>query len=440
MPCKSYTLADANDLKALRDMLAERSRLGQSSSDGDIEEKVRAIMDNVKQNGLEAVIEYTRQFDAADFGHNLFRVPADRINHAAGTINRDDMRIIMEAAENIRTFHQYEVPKAWFSYPREDMVVGQIFFPMHRAGLYVPGGQGGETPLISSLLMTTIPAQVAGVQEIAVVTPPRADGTVNPYILATAFHLGIKEVYACGSAWAIAALAYGAGPLAPVEVIAGPGNIWVNTAKRLLMGEVGIDMVAGPSEIAIYAEPSARPAWIAADMLSQAEHDPLASSICVIIDKNLEQPIREELKKQLATLPRAELAASSLQKWGAIVTADDVDHAFGLINEIAPEHLELMCEHVWDILPKVRAAGAVFVGEYSAEALGDYYAGPNHVLPTMGTARFTAGLGVQTFMRRSNILSAAPQMAINAADSVARLARLEGLEAHARAAEIRKQK
>lgn len=438
MPCTSYTLNNAADLAALRAVLDNRRRLGQSA-DGGVEPKVRAIMEDVRQNGLDAVLKYTREFDSPDFAANLFRVPQDRINHAAATINRNDMRIIQEAAANIRAFHQYEVKKAWFSYPHEDLVFGQMFTPIRRAGLYVPGGQGGETPLISSLLMTAIPAQVAGVPEIAVMTPPMADGNINPYIMAAAFHLGIKEIYACGSAWGIAALAYGAGPLAPVDVIAGPGNIWVNTAKRLLIGEVGIDMIAGPSEIVIYADHTARPAWIAADMLGQAEHDPLASSICVITDAKLEAPIKAELKKQLSSLPRAEQAAASLKNWGGIVKADDADSAFALINKIAPEHLELMCEHIWDMLPKVRAAGAVFVGEYSAESLGDYFAGPNHVLPTMGTARFTSGLGVHTFTRRSNILSAAPKMALAAADAVARLARLEGLEAHARAAEIRKQ-
>lgn len=437
MPCTSYTLSLEVDLTALRAMLDERRRVGQASGDQSIELKVRAIMEAVRRDGLEAVLKYTQEFDSPDFTPTLFRVPPEMLHMAAGTVNRDDMRIIKEAMHNVRTFHQYEIQKAWFSYLNEDMVMGQMYTPVRRAGLYVPGGQGGETPLISSLIMTAVPAQVAGVHEIAVITPPRKDGSVNPYILATAFHLGLTEVYACGSAWGIAALAYGAGPLAPVDVIAGPGNIWVNTAKRMLIGEVGIDMVAGPSEIAIYADSTARPGWIAADMLAQAEHDALASSICVISNKNLEAPIRAELKKQLADLPRAEQAAASLKNWGAIVYAGNEDEAFALLNELAPEHLELMCSNPWDVIPRVRAAGAVFVGENTAESLGDYYAGPNHVLPTMGTARFTSGLGVPTFMRRSNVLCAAPKMAQDAAASVARMARLEGLEAHARAAEIR---
>ena len=437
MSCTIYNLSIESDLAALRAMLDERRRVGQASDDQGIELKVRAILEEVRRDGLEAVLKYTSKFDAPNFAPNLFRVPPEMMHHAAGTVNRDDMRIIKEAAQNVRTFHQYEMQKAWFSDPHEGMAVGQVYTPIRRAGLYVPGGQGGETPLISSLVMTAVPAQVAGVHKIAVITPPRKDGTINPYILATAFHLGITEIYACGSAWGIAALAYGAGPLAPVDVIAGPGNIWVNTAKRLLLGEVGIDMVAGPSEIAIYADHTARPGWIAADMLAQAEHDPMASSLCVIIDKNLEAPIMSALKKQLADLPRTAQAGESLKKWGAIVHAANEDQAFALINELAPEHLELMCEHPWDVLPRVTAAGAIFVGENSAESLGDYYAGPNHVLPTMGTARFASGLGVSTFMRRSNVLCATPKIAQDAASSVARLARLEGLEAHARAAEIR---
>lgn len=440
MPCTSYTLSNEADLAALRAMLSERRRLGHSSADGSIEAKVRAIMEDVRQNGLDAVTKYTRRFDAPDFNAaSQFRISQERMRAAVEKINRDDMRTIKEAAENIRTFHQYELQKAWFSYPRPEMVVGQTYTPIRRAGLYVPGGQGGKTPLISSLLMTAIPAKVAGVHEIAVVTPPQADGTLNPYILATAFHLGIKEVYACGSAWAVAALAYGAGSLAPVDIIAGPGNIWVNTAKRLLMGHVGIDMVAGPSEIVIYADRTAPTDWIAADMLGQAEHDELASSICIIADKKLEKPIKKELKKQLSTLPRGEQAAASLKKWGGIVIAEELDAAFDLINELAPEHLEIMCDSPWSASAKVNAAGAMFIGEHSAESLGDYFAGPNHVLPTMGTARFASGLGVQTFMRRSNLLSVSPKVARDAADSVARLARLEGLEAHARAAEMRKE-
>lgn len=439
MPCKSYDISVESELNALRAMLDERRRVGHASGDQSIEIKVRAILEDVRLNGLEAVLKYTREFDSPEFTPHMFRVPQELIHHAATVVNRDDMRIITEAIANVRNFHQHEMQKAWFSYPHEGLVTGQMYTPVRRAGLYVPGGKGGETPLISSIIMTAVPAQVAGVHEIAVITPPCADGSVNQYILATAFRLGITEVYACGSAWGIAALAYGAGALAPVDVIAGPGNIWVTTAKRLLLGEVGIDMVAGPSEISIYADGTARPAWIAADMLAQAEHDALSSSICVITDKKLEAPIKAELKKQLEDLPRSELAASSLENWGAIVHASGEIQAFDLINEIAPEHLELMCANAWDMLPRITAAGAVFVGENAAESLGDYYAGPNHVLPTMGTARFTSGLGVPTFMRRSNVLSATPQMAQKAASAVARLARLEGLEAHARAAEIRKQ-
>lgn len=438
MPCTSYTLGLEADLTALRAMLFERKRLGQASGDGSIEAKVRAIIEDVRLNGLEAVIKYTCEFDSENFKPEMFRVSPEQMQKAAASINPADMDIIKNAAANIRNFHQHEAQKSWFSQANENLIFGQMFRPIRRAGLYVPGGKGGETPLISSMLMTAIPAQVAGVKQLAVVSPPRADGTINPYILATASLLGITEIYACGSAWAIAALAYGAGELAPVDIIAGPGNIWVSTAKRLLLGEVGIDMVAGPSEIAIYADHSADPAWIAADMLGQAEHDTMASSICVISDQKLKQPILDELKKQLAALPRADVAAAALKNWGAIVYAADLDAAFDLINEIAPEHFELMCEHAWELLPKVQAAGVVFVGKYSAESLGDYFAGPNHVLPTMGTARFASGLGVQTFMRHSNVLAAMPKMAIDAADSVARLARLEGLEAHARAAEIRK--
>ncbi|MDR2502894.1 MAG: histidinol dehydrogenase [Deltaproteobacteria bacterium] len=436
MLCRTFDAQIPEERADMFNMLAERRRLS-LGGDQEVETKTRGILEEVRTDGLGAVMKYTRLYDAPDFTPRMFHLDRDFLLRMAEATCCADLDPILEAAENIRAFHQEQKEKSWFIRRPDGSVLGQVMHPVRRAGLYVPGGKGGETPLISSLLMTAIPAMVAGVREIVVVTPPRPDGSVNPLIMAAAGLLGISELYACGSAWAIGALTYGAGPLAPVDVIAGPGNIWVSTAKRLVAGQVGIDMVAGPSEIVIVADQSADPIWLAADMLSQAEHDPLASAICLVTEAELVPRLLAELEGQCAALPRAALAAESLQRWGAVALAPNLEQACALAGEIAPEHLELMCENPWELLPQVRAAGSVFMGRCSSEALGDYYAGPNHVLPTMGTARFSSGLGVHTFTTRSNVICATTAAASLAAAAVARLARLEGLEAHARAAELR---
>lgn len=438
MPCSTYSISSMQDFTDLADMLNRRKDLG-LSEDGELgyEQQVREILSNVKRNGLGALLEYTRNFDCSSFREDQLCISASEIAQAASSIDQQDMEILYEAAGNIRSFHEAQKTNSWFTTRADGSIMGQVIKPMRRAGLYVPGGREGETPLISSLLMTAIPALVAGVPEVAVVTPPRKDGTVNPYILAVAHMLGIKEVYAVGSAWAVAALAYGAGPIAPVDIISGPGNIWVSTAKRLLIGQVGIDMIAGPSEVVILADKNANPSWVAADLLSQAEHDHLASSICVTTSAEMAEAVAAELALQCPTLPRAELAASSLKQWGALVVAANMDLAVDIVNKIAPEHLEIMCDNPWDLLPGIDKAGAIFLGKSSAEAIGDYFAGPNHVLPTMGTARFSSALGVDTFCTKSSIISASAKFAAQGASAIARMARLEGLEAHARSAEKR---
>lgn len=405
-----------------------------SGGEEPVEARVAAILAKVKKKGLEAVLEYTRRFDAPDASADGFAVPEEALAEAAVTIPREDAAVIAGAAANIRRFHEAQRERAWFQTHPDGAVLGQIVLPVDRAGLYVPGGTGGATPLISSLLMNAIPAQTAGVKELAVVSPPMPDGTLNRHILAAAHLLGITEVYAAGSAWAIAALAFGAGPLRPVNVIAGPGNIFVATAKRLLIGQVGIDMIAGPSEICIVADESADPAWAAADMLSQAEHDAQASAVCICADTGLAGAIVNELRRQLALLPRRDIAEAALGAYGAVITTPGSDLAMDLANRIAPEHLELLVRDPWALLPKVRHAGAVFMGHYSAEPFGDYYAGPNHVLPTMGTARFASALSVSAFCKKTSIIAAGAEFAGAAAEPVARLARLEGLEGHARSA------
>lgn len=431
MACRMLTVNTEKDW----DIIA-RQLEGRENPDNAVEKTVQDILAEVKNKGDEALISYTQRFDCPDFAPPL-RLSEAEIASAAAAVSGEDRSIIAEAAANIRLFHEAQVEKSWFLTRPDGSMLGQKVIPVDRAGLYVPGGQGGETPLVSSLLMNAIPAQVAGVEGLAVVTPPRKDGSVNPVILAAAHLLDIYEVYRVGSAWAVAALAFGTQSIAPVDVIAGPGNIFVTTAKRLVQGRVGIDMIAGPSEILILADSSANPAWIAADMLSQAEHDSLASAICITDDAKLGNAILQELEKQCSTLPRALMARKALQDWGAVVVAPSMACAVALANRAAPEHLEVLTRDPWALLPGIKHAGAVFMGPYSPEPVGDYFAGPNHVLPTMGTARFSSALSVQTFCKKTSIIAASEAFTRQSAASIARLARMEGLEAHARSVESR---
>ncbi len=431
MACRILTLNSENEWKKVLQWLDTRE-----NPDNNVESTVREMLAKVRDHGDAALLEYSRTFDCPEFSPP-FKTGLSEIARAAASVSGDDRAIIAEAASNIRSFHESQLEKSWFVTREDGSILGQKVSPVDRVGLYVPGGRGGETPLISSLLMNAIPAQVAGVREIAIVTPPRADGTVNPYILAAAHLLDIDEIYAVGGAWSIAALTYGTESIAPVDVIAGPGNIFVSTAKRLVHGRVGIDMIAGPSEVLIIADSSANPAWIAADMLSQAEHDALASAICVTDDAALGNQILAELEKQCASLPRASQATRSLQDWSAIVIVPSMKAAQLFANRIAPEHLELCVAAPWSMLSGIRHAGAVFMGHNSPEPVGDYYAGPNHVLPTMRTARFSSALSVQTFCKKTSIIATGSEFLNANVTAIARLARLEGLEAHARSVECR---
>lgn len=433
MTCRSISLQSAQDWPRAAQWLAARRNPGDN-----VEHAVRAIIDDVRAQGDEALLEYTRRFDCADFAPPL-RLSEQDIARSAASVSPECHAHIGDAARNIRRFHEAQKEKSWFETLPDGSILGQRVLPVDSVGLYVPGGQGGSTPLISSLLMNAIPAQVAGVRRIAVCTPPRADGSIDPAILAAAHLLDIDEVYRVGSAWAIAALACGTPSLPAVDVIAGPGNIYVATAKRLLQGIVGIDMIAGPSEVLILADSSARPDWVAADMLSQAEHDPLAAALCLTTDIPLGERIREELDRQCASLPKAQIAAKSLQDWGAVITVPHMDVAVAVANMIAPEHLELCVRDPWAVLPGIRHAGAVFMGHHCPEPVGDYFAGPNHVLPTLGTARFSSALSVQTFCKKTSIVATSAAFLQQSREAIAALARMEGLEAHARSAEIRGQ-
>lgn len=425
--------AGVQDWPALVERLAGRDAPGEN-----MDATVRNILDDVRSRGDEALADYGRRFDCETLTPEALLVSEAETQAAFDSIPAEDRAILSEAADNIRSFHEHQNENSWWTTRSDGTVLGQMVTPVDRVGLYVPGGQGGQTPLISSLLMNAIPAQVAGVNDIQVISPPRPDGSLNPHLLATAALLGITRVIRAGSAWGIAALAYGTQSVDPVDVIAGPGNIFVTTAKRLLMGTVGIDMIAGPSEITVVADSSANPAWLAADMLSQAEHDPLASALLCTTDEALGQAVITELDKQLADLPRAKEARASLENWGAVLVCPDLDAALDCVNRLAPEHLELAVADPWALLGKVRNAGAIFMGHTAPEPVGDYFAGPNHVLPTLTTARFSSALSVQTFLKKSSVIATSPSFVAANADKIARLARLEGLEAHARSVESRK--
>ncbi len=407
-----------------------------AGSVGNVEEQVRAIIADVQSRGDLALVERTRQFDAPNMEPPL-AVPQEELARAAASISVEERSIITEAAEHIRTFHEAQKEKSWFITREDGSILGQKVDPVYRAGLYVPGGKGGNTPLISSMLMSAIPAQVAGVNELAVVTPPRSDGTLNPYMLAAAYLLDINEVYRVGGPWAIAALTYGTQEIRPVDVIAGPGNIFVATAKRLVQGKVGIDMIAGPSEILVLADDNANAEWVAADMLAQAEHDALASAILITDSHILADRVAAALERRVAELPRADIAGAALNDWSAVIHVPHLSLGVELANAIAPEHMELCVDQPWYYVQSIRHAGALFLGHYAPEPVGDYYAGPNHVLPTLGTARYSSALSVQTFSKRTSIVATSPNFVRKHAASIARLARLEGLEGHARAMELR---
>ncbi len=434
MPCRIVRVPAELNAEGLLSWLSGRKDPG-----NDISASVRAILAAVKKDGDKALRAYTRKFDAPKLP-DRFQVPAKDIASALKSVPAPDLDILREAIAHVRDFHARQAEQSWFTTSPDGTVLGQMVRPVDRVGLYVPGGQGGETPLISSLIMNAVPAQVAGVTDIAVISPPRKDSTLNPYILATAALLGLTEVHRAGSAWGIAALAYGTKSIRPVDVIAGPGNIYVATAKAILVGEVGIDMIAGPSEITILADDSADADYIAADMLSQAEHDPLAASLCITPSAKLAEGIHKALDKQLAKLPRRDLAARALKDWGGVLLVDSLDDGIALVNRIAPEHLELAVDEPFALLGKIRNAGAIFLGHHCPEPVGDYFAGPNHVLPTLGTARFSSALSVQSFCKKSSIIATSKDYITRNGGKIARLARLEGLEAHARSVEVRLEK
>ena len=406
-------------------------------SDTGCSSTVTEILAAVREKGDEALLGYIRQFDAPDFQLDQLKVSEEEFDRAQTQVNQPFKETLSLAVERLQFFHEQELEKSWTLTRDDGVITGRLVRPVAAAGLYVPGGQGGLTPLVSSVLMNGIPAGIAGVKKRVMVTPPNERGEVHPALLVAASEIGIDEVYKIGSAWAIAALAYGTQSIPRVDVIVGPGNQYVAEAKQQVSGIVGIDMIAGPSEVLIIADRSARPSYIAADMLAQAEHDPQALAMLVTTSDEIGFQVVDELERQLQELSRYEIAQNALKKRGVILIAEDIEEAIGLANEIAAEHLELMIEKPDSWLSAIQHAGAIFLGDYSPEAAGDYLAGPNHVLPTMGTARFSSALGVETFLKKSSIISYSRNALLEDGPHIMALANLEGLSAHAKSVEIR---
>lgn len=392
---------------------------------------VADIIHQVKSRGDEAVLEYTRKFDAPELTVDALQVSAAELQEAYELVDDEFLETIAKAIERIQVFHEREMEDSWMLTRENGTIVGRMVRPVDAAGLYVPGGQGGSTPLVSSVLMNGIPAGIAGVEQRVMLTPPGNDGKVSPHLLVAAQEIGIVDIYKAGSAWGIAALAHGTEQIPAVDVIVGPGNQFVTEAKAQVSGMLRIDMIAGPSEVLIVADSSAVASHAAADMLAQAEHDPMALAVLVTIEEQFANDVLAELDRQLQLLSRSEIAEKSLRDRGVILIAADLEEAIVIANDIAIEHLELMVSDPWGILPRIRHAGAIFLGHNTPEAAGDYLAGPNHVLPTMGTARFSSALGVETFLKKSSVISYSEQALREDADHIRLLANLEGLTAHA---------
>ncbi len=430
MNIKTYTTSDSNFAAQFTKLCARNLDLDMSA-----DRVVAEIIENIRENGDAALFDYTRKFDGLDLNKTGIEVTAAEIDDAVKALSSSQLSDLKLAVERIRSFHQRQLRQSWFDDHEAGVLLGQKITPLKRAGIYVPGGKASYP---SSVLMNALPARVAGVDEIIMVSPA-AQG-YNPAVLAAARLCGVDRIFRIGGAQAIAALAYGTASVPPVDKIVGPGNIYVALAKRRVFGRVGIDMVAGPSEIMVVADESANPAFIAADLLSQAEHDELAVVVLVTPAAGLIDKVKAELKKQLSLLKRKEIALAALNHQGALINTTTLKEALELANQFAAEHLELALRDPLLALSSIKNAGAIFLGHSTPEALGDYLAGPNHVLPTAGTARFSSPLGVDDFLKRSSVLSFSPAALQTYGKSVTALATMEGLEAHARAVSLRLEK
>ena len=416
------------EIKAFLKKLQERASA--SVNQDEIERVVRDIIAGVKKDGDRAVRKYTEKFDSIKL--KQMSVSKKEVDASAKKAGKEFMQALRQSIKRVRTFHEFQREESWY-FSEKGLLLGQILRPMERVGVYVPGGKASYP---STVLMNVIPAQIAGVKEIALCTP-MPGGKINPEIAAAIKLLGVNEVYRIGGAQAIAALAYGTETIKKVDKIAGPGNVYVAAAKRMVFGDAGIDMIAGPSEVLIIADKTANPTFIAADILSQAEHDEMASSVLITDSEALAEDVTRELASQMKTLKRKEIAKKSLEQYGAVIVVKSLKTAFELANRIAPEHLEIMTKTPVRFLPEIKNAGAIFLGEWAPVALGDYAAGPNHTLPTGGTARFSSPLGVYDFMKRSSLLMAKKEGFTELAKAVETLADVEGLEAHGNTIRVR---
>ena len=399
-----------------------------------VEDAVSEIIKNVRENGDRALFEYAEKFDKVTLSSLV--VTKEEIDEARASVDSEFLRVLEKSAENIKRFHEKQIRHSFVINEENGVVIGQKVIPVDRAGLYVPGGTAAYP---STVLMDAIPARLAGCREVVITTPPSKDGKANPVILAAASVAGVDKIFKVGGAQAIAALAYGTQTIPKVDKIVGPGNAYVAEAKKQVFGKVSIDMIAGPSEILIVADEHSNPRYVAADLLSQAEHDKMASAVLVTNSESLAKEVQKELEAQIPELPRADIARASIDNNGMIVVAPDIKTAIEISNELAPEHLELCVEDPFEWLGEVRHAGSVFMGRYCPEALGDYFAGPNHTLPTGGSAKFSSPLSVDDFVKKMQFTYYTKSALSAVADDIALFATREGLDAHAKSAVIRKE-
>lgn len=397
------------------------------------ESRVLEILEHVKNEKDQAVFDYTKQFDGADITANTITVTKEEITQAYDLVDVSLVEIIRKAKENIRIYHEKQKQYSWFDSKPDGTMLGQKVTALQRVGVYVPGGKAVYP---SSVLMNVIPAKVAGVEEIVMVTPPGKDGKINPNTLVAANEAGVDVIYKVGGAQAIAALAYGTDSIPKVDKIVGPGNIYVALAKKAVYGHVSIDSIAGPSEILVIADETANPRYVAADLLSQAEHDELASAILVTTSETLAKEVSKQVEVFVEELSRTEIMKKSLENYGYILVADTMEEVIDIANEIASEHLEIMTANPYDVMMRVRNAGAIFIGEYSSEPLGDYFAGPNHVLPTNGTAKFFSPLGVDDFIKKSSIIAYSKEALEAIHSDIEQFAEAEKLTAHANSIKV----
>lgn len=392
------------------------------------EATVREILQAVKRQGDKALLKYTEEFDGRLFTADQLRVKGAELDAAYQQVSQELLSAIQLAARNIEAFHRQRLPKSWVNFGEDEVVLGKRYTPVDRAGVYIPGGRAAYP---STVLMNAIPAKVAGVPQLVMVTPPGQNEHLNAAVLVAAQEAGVEEIYRVGGAQSIAALAYGTETIPKVDVITGPGNVYVTIAKKLVYGTVGIDSLAGPSEVLIIADGAANPSHVATDLLAQAEHDPLAAAILITNDPTLATAVQEEVERQLVDHPRRLLTEKAIAHYGIIILVDSLEIAAHLSNQFAPEHLELEVAEPWDLLEKIRHAGAIFLGYSTPEAVGDYLAGPNHTLPTSGAARYASALGVEVFMKHSSLIQYSPQALQKVATAIQTLAQAEGLPSHA---------